>query len=43
MDMYALVPATAPHLLSTYRLGYHHARPPGVTFQFGPHEGTSAK
>lgn len=43
MDMYALVPAMAPHLLSTLRLGYHHARPPRVTFQFCPHEGTSAQ
>lgn len=43
MDMDALVPATAPHLLPTQRLGYHHARPPGVTLQLCPHEGTGAK
>lgn len=43
MDMYALVPTPAPHLLSSQRLGYHHAWPPGVSLQFSPHKDTSTE
>ncbi|TNN50389.1 hypothetical protein EYF80_039424 [Liparis tanakae] len=41
MDMQALFPTIAPHLLSSQRLGYYQARPPGVSLQFCPHKGTS--
>lgn len=43
MDMDALVPTAASHLLSTERLGHHHAWPPGVSLQFSPHQGPSTE
>lgn len=43
MDMDALVPTAASHLLSTQRLGHHHAWPPGVSLQFSPHQGPSTE
>lgn len=43
MDVDALVSPAAPRLLSTQRLGHHHARPPRVTLQLGPHQGAGAE